>query len=152
MTRQRGIIHHHRRFGPMNGIVIQIGHESGLLFGQFRVDMTIFLPTLAVAYAGFCVWLAVRIVNRRERWAKWMFIGGAIPIVYIASFGPACWICSRTDHQMLPQAYRPIGWLMSIVPRSVEMDFIQYASAGMAPGSHIVIPVAPERMSVLEKR
>ena len=33
--------------------------------------MTIFLPTLAVAFAAFCVWLVVRIVNRRERWAKW---------------------------------------------------------------------------------
>lgn len=33
--------------------------------------MTPLLPTLAVALAAFCVWLTVRIVNRRERWAKW---------------------------------------------------------------------------------
>jgi hypothetical protein len=32
--------------------------------------MTILLPALAVACAAFCVWLAVRIMNRRERWAK----------------------------------------------------------------------------------
>jgi hypothetical protein len=34
--------------------------------------MTILLSTLAVtgvAFAAFCVWLTVRIVNRRERWA-----------------------------------------------------------------------------------
>jgi len=33
--------------------------------------MTILLSTLAVAYAAICVWLVVRIINRRERWAKW---------------------------------------------------------------------------------
>ena len=31
--------------------------------------MTIVLPALGVAFAAFCVWLGVRIVNRRERWA-----------------------------------------------------------------------------------
>jgi uncharacterized BrkB/YihY/UPF0761 family membrane protein len=28
-----------------------------------------------IVYAAFCIWLAVRIVNRRERWAKWLFSG-----------------------------------------------------------------------------
>ena len=28
-------------------------------------EMTIFIPTLAAAFAAFCVWLTVRIVNRR---------------------------------------------------------------------------------------
>jgi hypothetical protein len=31
--------------------------------------MTILLPALATALAVFCVWLVVRVVNRRERWA-----------------------------------------------------------------------------------
>ena len=30
--------------------------------------MTI-IPALAAACAAFCVWLTVRIINRRERWA-----------------------------------------------------------------------------------
>jgi len=34
------------------------------------VAMTILLPTLAFAFAAFCVWLTVRIVNWKERWAK----------------------------------------------------------------------------------
>ena len=54
------------------------------------------------------------------------------------SFGPACWIYSRTDNQTLPQAYRPVGWLMSNVPRSVEMAFIKYALAGMPRGGEPV--------------
>ena len=37
--------------------------------------MTTLLPTLAVAFAAFCVWLTVRIVNRREGRAKWIALG-----------------------------------------------------------------------------
>jgi len=51
---------------------------------------------MAVAFAAFCVWLAVRIVNRRERWAKWtlgMTVG--LPVLYVASFEPWCWVMSR---------------------------------------------------------
>ena len=32
--------------------------------------MTILLATWGVAFAAFCVWLSVRIINRRERRAK----------------------------------------------------------------------------------
>lgn len=49
----------------------------------------------AVAFAAFCIWLAVRIVNRRERWAKWALIAViSPPVLYIASFGPVCWWAS----------------------------------------------------------
>jgi hypothetical protein len=40
--------------------------------------MTILLPALAVAFAAVCVWLTVRIVNRRERWAKWTLAAALI--------------------------------------------------------------------------
>jgi hypothetical protein len=33
--------------------------------------MALALPIFGVAFAAFCVWLVVRIVNRKERWAKW---------------------------------------------------------------------------------
>jgi hypothetical protein len=32
--------------------------------------MDLLFSGLAVSIAAFCVWLTVRIVNRRERWAK----------------------------------------------------------------------------------
>jgi hypothetical protein len=32
--------------------------------------MTIVLPALTTAFAALCVWLTVRIVSRRERWAN----------------------------------------------------------------------------------
>src|ERR1700737_4522895 len=42
-----------------------------------------------VAFAAFCVWLTVRIVNRRERWAKRMAVGMILTtVLYIASWGP----------------------------------------------------------------
>ena len=39
--------------------------------------MTIILPALAATFAALCVRLTVRVVNRRERWAKWTL--GAVP-------------------------------------------------------------------------
>ena len=54
--------------------------------------MTLILPVLAIAFAAFCVWLTVRIVNRRERWAKWTLVAVVgLPVLYVVSFGPACW-------------------------------------------------------------
>jgi hypothetical protein len=47
--------------------------------------VTILLSTLAVAFAAFCVWLTVRIVNRRERWAKWtLAVVVGLPVLYVA--------------------------------------------------------------------
>ena len=58
------------------------------------------IPTLGVAFAAFCVWLTVRIINRRERWAKWVLAAVVgLPVLYVASFGPACWL---SDHEALP--------------------------------------------------
>src|SRR5579872_1743650 len=55
--------------------------------------MSIILPALGVGFAGFTVWLAVRIVNRRERWAKRT---AAVLVVLIAlyplSAGPTLWL------------------------------------------------------------
>jgi len=48
---------------------------------------------LGVAFAAFCIWLGVRIFNRRERWAKWTLAAVlGLPLLYILSFGPACWL------------------------------------------------------------
>jgi hypothetical protein len=49
--------------------------------------MTIFLPALALAFAAFCVWLTVRIFNRRERWAKWTAV--AVPVVLVILYPTA---------------------------------------------------------------
>ncbi len=57
--------------------------------------MAIIIPVLTVSFAAFCVWLTVRIVNRRERWAKWtLAVMLASPVLYVASFGPMVWATS----------------------------------------------------------
>jgi hypothetical protein len=58
----------------------------------YNRGMSIILPALAVAFAAFSGWLTVRIVNRRERWAKLTAVALAIALLYPASFGPACWL------------------------------------------------------------
>jgi len=29
------------------------------------------MPIIGITFTAFCVWLAVQVLNRRERWAKW---------------------------------------------------------------------------------
>lgn len=55
--------------------------------------LPIYVYILVVAFAAFCIWLGVRIVNRHERWAKWAFATvKSVPILYVLSVGPANWL------------------------------------------------------------
>ena len=58
--------------------------------------VTIFLGAAGVAFAAVCLWLTVRIINRRERWAKRTLATVVVlPVLYVLSFGPTCWVYSR---------------------------------------------------------
>jgi hypothetical protein len=59
--------------------------------------MSIVLPSLAVAFAALCVWLGVRVFNRRERWAKWTAAVALVVafVVYPLSAGPFVWLYDR---------------------------------------------------------
>lgn len=73
--------------------------------------MTLLLATLAVSFAAFCIWLTVRIANRRERWAKWMLAAVVgVPVLYVASFGPACAMidCQQLELRTAQDIYRPL--------------------------------------------
>ena len=70
----------------------------------------ILLPILAVAFAAFCVWLTARIVNRRERWAKWTAVGlAAFLALHPLSAGPAFWADIKLSSYPRPQ------WLKATV-------------------------------------
>lgn len=86
--------------------------------------MTMPFPTLGVAFAAVCVWLGIRIVNRRERWAKRLFVGLAVmPALYVLSFGPACWFARSSllpfekmwvPFQMIAGVYQPLVELATV--------------------------------------
>ncbi len=95
-----------------------------------------FAAIVGVVFGGFCVWLGVRIVNRRERWAKWMLAAVvAVPAVYIASFGPACWITSRTSRgtSAIGIIYKPITQALSPNDDTVISRLINWYSEIGAP-------------------
>ena len=86
--------------------------------------MALAMLIFGVAFAAFCVWLTVRIVNQRERWAKrTLSVAVGLPLLYVASFGPACWwLSAPTDIDLgnaldtvsAPTAYGPIGTIASL--------------------------------------
>ncbi len=79
------------------------------------------LPVLAVVFAAFCVWLTVRIINRRERWAKRTALALALAATYPLSFGPVSWLLdseclSRRSQRYLDVIYLPLGFAMDWSP------------------------------------
>ncbi len=61
------------------------------------------MPIMGVAFAAFCVWLTVRIVNRRERWAKWIAIAMVLTtVLYVLSSGPLTMVAFHTRVMYTP--------------------------------------------------
>jgi hypothetical protein len=85
--------------------------------------MGLALSIFAVAFAAFCVWLVVRIINRRERWAKGVAIG-LVVVLYPLSFGPACWISSHAGaSKSVGFIYQPMMqlWWQGQPPRGDDL-------------------------------
>jgi len=109
--------------------------------------MSLLLGATCIAFGAFCVWLGVRIVNRRERWAKRVAVGmAAVLVLYVASFGPACWwlsgvhglsAASNSNNRIrrVPQLFRPIVWSAVNIgrrgPKQLQAAVKWYASLGM---------------------
>jgi hypothetical protein len=110
-------------------------------------------PLIATAFVATWIWLIVRIVNRRERWAKWTLAAAVgVPVLYVASFGPACWIYSRKDERALPIIYFPIGRIFdspSSAMGRIEIALVLYAQAGIPPGSWICVPLGIEGPAIM---
>ena len=63
----------------------------------------VLLLLMAVSYAAGLIWLTVRVINRKERWAKWTLAATIVgpPVLYVLSFGPACWLNERTSKEFI---------------------------------------------------
>jgi hypothetical protein len=82
-----------------------------------------------VVFAAGCLWLTVRIINRREEWARWTAIGIALTMFvgYPLSLFPILWLATR---DLLPsygvggaivRAYvKPVETAMERGPKCIE--------------------------------
>jgi hypothetical protein len=58
--------------------------------------MLIVIPVLGAALATFCIWLTVRVINRKERSAMWAIILLAgVPLTYALSLPAAAWLVTK---------------------------------------------------------
>ena len=64
----------------------------------------------------------------------------AIPLIYVLSFGPACWITSRSQMERLPMIYLPVGWAGMNGPDGLRTAICWYACVGMPHGSTVILP------------
>ena len=106
----------------------------------------VIFPALGMAFAAFAVWLAVRIVNRQERWAKWTALAlVAIVLGYPLSFGPAVWIADRgwVSLDSVARRYSPII-LMDGVPGEV---LAHYGEIGLRSRSLTMLMLLIRRLS-----
>ena len=106
---------------------------------------------VGVAFAALYIWLAVRIINRRERWAKWALatvIG--VPALYPLSFGPVCWRASRpfanvgiagSEDGHIPIVYWPICAEARKSSGTLAKAINWYATVGMSSDSIIWMPM-----------
>jgi hypothetical protein len=88
--------------------------------------MAYLLLALSAGFIAFCVWLTVRIVNRKERWAKRTALAlGIATFLYPLSIGPAVLVLDRAGYPkwvMEPyrQIYAPIHWLVVNGPQPIR--------------------------------
>lgn len=91
---------------------------------------------LGIALTAFYIWLGVRIVNRRERWAKWTAAGLTLAFAaYPFSWG--LWLRCMPDEVIREQSpvvfawgfYAPIVIVLNSTPdemRQPYMDYLQW--------------------------
>lgn len=81
---------------------------------------------VGVAFVAFLIWLAVRIINRREKWAKRLAWGVAAAVmVYPLGYGPATWVfwqtwCPKWLENGIFWFYRPCIWLAESGPEPIQ--------------------------------
>ncbi len=78
----------------------------------------------------------------------WITVALVAVLVYVVSFGPACWIASRTrtdDAKLFAIAYKPMWWAMyRRVPVIHEILWF-YAACGMRAGDSLQLPSVGQR-------
>jgi len=82
-------------------------------------------------YAAACIWICVRLFNRRERWSKWTALALAIvPLLYVLSSGPLSMVAFHFRVVHSPTVL-PDG--SSVVTATSEMDVSRWFPIAYAP-------------------
>jgi len=92
--------------------------------------MAVLITALGIVLAALYVWLAVRIINRRERWAKCTLVAAiALPVLYVLSFRSACQLVDRGHVAANPIAavYRPLLHVIVDGPQFCQSALTTYA-------------------------
>jgi hypothetical protein len=73
-------------------------------------------------------------------WIVALLIG--LPVLYVASFGPACWttVRHRSLHSAFSATFRPLLWTAEHFPAAVMSLLDKYALLGMPEPSVITLP------------
>lgn len=73
--------------------------------------------------------------RKKPSWAFWTALAIALPIFYVVSFGPACWITSRLDFGVwaLQVFYWPLTWAMRH-NATIAVALAHYAQWGASDG------------------
>lgn len=81
----------------------------------------------ALVLAILCTWLAVPLLRKRKREVKLTAV--ALPMLYVLSFGPACWISSRTGRgaNTVTAVYQPVFNIWWNGPRGIGRAVEWYA-------------------------
>jgi O-antigen/teichoic acid export membrane protein len=107
---------------------------AGILLGFaciFKPLASALLLALGAGLGALCIWLTVRIINRRERWAKRTLAAlVCLPLLYVLSFGPVCglavafhgpdWILSIYGPLFFIQDHGP-DWIGSALGANLEL-------------------------------
>jgi hypothetical protein len=120
----------------------------------YNDGMSILLPILAIVVTALCIWLAVRTINRRGRWANWMLaIAAGLSVLYVMSFGPACWLTARTDDFLssshIELVYSPIIQAGVYGPALVCEPIVWWGSLGLPPGRGLILSTDASRFGYI---
>lgn len=104
-----------------------------------------FIAILGLGIVAFGIWLTVRIVNRREKWAIRLAVTAVAISSYPLSLGPTCWF---VEHKVVASAtvapvYDPLFWLEFRAPASIQHAAMKYAKALGVEAAYIGVRDTP---------
>jgi hypothetical protein len=108
-------------------------------FGRQAGYIDVIMPVVLVAFAAFGIWLALRTLNRRERWAKWTALVWML-LGYPLSIGPAWWFSQRIGNpewmrESLDFVYTPLWTVLLYCPEWLFGEFVAYCMVPSPPAA-----------------